>query len=330
MKKRLMTMLLTCTTLMTLTGMSLAGCGTAASGESTGASSDTTADAPAASQSTSGSTESAADSSTTADSAASSASVQTVQAGKLRVAMECAYAPYNWTQPDDSNGAVQIAESKDYANGYDVMMAQKIADSLGLKLEVVKLDWDSLIPAVQSGTVDCVIAGQSITAERMQSVDFSDPYFYASIVTLTKSDSKYASAKSIADLSGAKATSQINTIWYDTCIPQIPDVDKQSAQKTAPQMLVALDSGATDIVVTDMPTAKAALVAYPDLKLLDFSGSDGDYKVSDEDVNIGCSMKKGNTALKTAINAVVDKMTADDFNKLMDQAISVQPMSTSN
>ena len=308
-------MLLTCTTLMTLTGMSLAGCGTAASGESTGASSDTTADAPAASQSTSGSTESAADSSTTADSAAASASVQTVQAGKLRVAMECAYAPYNWTQPDDSNGAVQIAESKDYANGYDVMMAQKIADSLGLKLEVVKLDWDSLIPAVQSGTVDCVIAGQSITAERMQSVDFSDPYFYASIVTLTKSDSKYASAKSIADLSGAKATSQI---------------DKQSAQKTAPQMLVALDSGATDIVVTDMPTAKAALVAYPDLKLLDFSGSDGDYKVSDEDVNIGCSMKKGNTALKTAINAVVDKMTADDFNKLMDQAISVQPMSTSN
>ena len=103
-----------------------------------------------------------------------------------------------------------------------------------------------------------------------------------------------------------------------------------AAQKTAPQMLVALDSGATDIVVTDMPTAKAALVAYPDLKLLDFSGSDGDYKVSDEDVNIGCSMKKGNTALKTAITAVVDKMTADDFNKLMDQAISVQPMSTSN
>ena len=301
----------------------LMACGSSSADSAVSASADSAAAAQTQSSQDTGT--SAADTS-----AAASASVQTVQAGKLRVAMECAYAPYNWTQPDDSNGAVQIAESKDYANGYDVMMAQKIADSLGLKLEVVKLDWDSLIPAVQSGTVDCVIAGQSITAERMQSVDFSDPYFYASIVTLTKSDSKYASAKSIADLSGAKATSQINTIWYDTCIPQIPDVDKQSAQKTAPQMLVALDSGATDIVVTDMPTAKAALVAYPDLKLLDFSGSDGDYKVSDEDVNIGCSMKKGNTALKTAINAVVDKMTADDFNKLMDQAISVQPMSTSN
>ena len=77
----------------------------------------------------------------------------------LRVAMECGYAPYNWTQSDDSNGAVPIEDSKDYAYGYDVMMAKKIADKLGCELQIVKLDWDSLIPAVQSGTVDCVIAG---------------------------------------------------------------------------------------------------------------------------------------------------------------------------
>ena len=82
----------------------------------------------------------------------------------LRVAMECGYAPYNWTQSDDSNGAVPIEDSKDYAYGYDVMMAKKIADKLGCELQIVKLDWDSLIPAVQSGTVDCVIAGQSITS----------------------------------------------------------------------------------------------------------------------------------------------------------------------
>ena len=81
----------------------------------------------------------------------------------LKVAMECGYAPYNWTQPDDSNGAVQISGSSDYAYGYDVMMAKKIADELGYDLEIVKLDWDSLVPAVQSGQVDCVIAGQSIT-----------------------------------------------------------------------------------------------------------------------------------------------------------------------
>ena len=80
------------------------------------------------------------------------------------VGMECNYAPYNWTQPDDSNGAVPINDSSDYAYGYDVMIAKKIADALGYELQIVKLDWDSLVPAVQSGTVDCVIAGQSITS----------------------------------------------------------------------------------------------------------------------------------------------------------------------
>ena len=107
----------------------------------------------------------------------------------LTVAMECAYAPYNWTQNDDANGAVEIRGSSDYAYGYDVMMAKKIGEALGQKVQIVKLDWDSLIPAVMSGDVDCVIAGQSITAERAAQVDFSDPYYYASIVTLTKKDS---------------------------------------------------------------------------------------------------------------------------------------------
>lgn len=245
----------------------------------------------------------------------------------LTVAMECAYAPYNWTQSDDSNGAVEIRGSSDYAYGYDVMMAKKIGEALGQKVQIVKLDWDSLIPAVMSGDVDCVIAGQSITAERAAQVDFSDPYYYASIITLTKKDSAYANAASVADLAGATATSQLGTIWYDTCLPQIENANILPAQETAPAMLVALNSGACDIVVTDRPTAQAALVAYPDFTLLDFGGGDSDFKVSEEDINIGISMKKGNTALQSAINEVLSTMTADDYNAMMDEAISVQPLS---
>ena len=245
----------------------------------------------------------------------------------LTVAMECAYAPYNWTQSDNSNGAVEIRGSSDYAYGYDVMMAKKIGEALGQKVQIVKLDWDSLIPAVMSGDVDCVIAGQSITAERAAQVDFSDPYYYASIITLTKKDSAYANAASVADLAGATATSQLGTIWYDTCLPQIENANILPAQETAPAMLVALNSGACDIVVTDRPTGQAALVAYPDFTLLDFGGGDGDFQVSDEDINIGISMKKGNTALKDAINEVLATMTTDDYNTLMDEAISVQPLS---
>ena len=245
----------------------------------------------------------------------------------LKVAMECGYAPYNWTQPTDENGAVQISDSTEYAYGYDVMMAKYICEELGYKLEIVKMDWDSLVPAVVSGTVDCVIAGQSITAERQEVVDFTDPYYYASIITLTKSDSKYADAKGVADLAGATCTSQLNTIWYDNCLPQIADANILPAQESAPAMLVALEADKCDIVVTDQPTGLAACVAYPDFTLLDFSDSDDPFEVSDEDINIGISLQKGNTELKDAINSVLEKMTAEDYEEMMNEAISVQPLS---
>ena len=244
----------------------------------------------------------------------------------LRVAMECGYAPYNWTQPTAGNDAVPIADSDDYANGYDVMMAKYIAESLGKELEIVKLDWDSLVPAVQSGVVDCVIAGQSITSARLQMVDFSDPYYYASIVCLVKKDSPYASAKGVADLAGATCTSQMNTVWYDVCLPQIPDANILPAQDSAPAMLVALNADRVDLICTDMPTATAATVAYPDMLLLDFTGSDDNFEVSQEEINIGISMRKGNTELKDAINEALSKLTVDDYNEMMDQAISIQPL----
>ena len=245
----------------------------------------------------------------------------------LRVAMECAYAPYNWTQTDDSNGAVPISGTNDYAYGYDVMMAKLIAESMGKELEIVKLDWDSLVPAVSSGDVDLVIAGQSITAERLEVVDFSDPYFYASIVTLTKADSKYASAASVADLAGATCTSQLGTIWYDICLPQIPEANILTAQETAPAMLVALESGAVDLVVTDMPTALAATAVYSDMVLLDFTGTEGEFEVSEEEINLGISMEKGNTELLEAVNAVLATLTGEDYEAMMADAIAVQPLS---
>ena len=244
----------------------------------------------------------------------------------LTVAMECIYAPYNWTQSDDSNGAVPIKGSSDYAYGYDVMMAKTIAEALGQELQIVKLDWDSLVPAVQSGTVDCAIAGQSITSERMQSVDFSDPYYYASIVTLVRSDSPYASAQSVSELDGAVCTSQLNTVWYDVCLPQIPNADILPAQDSAPAMMVALNSGKCDVVVTDQPTALAACVAYPNFTLLDFSASGEDYEVSEEEINIGVSMQKGNDTLRNAINEVLSTMSAEDYAAQMEEAISLQPL----
>lgn len=166
------------------------------------------------------------------DASASTAAADSVlTTGILRVGMECAYAPYNWTQSDDSNGAVPIYESNEYANGYDVMMAKKICEANGWTLEVHKMDWDSIPMAVQSGAIDCGICGQSITPEREETMDFSEPYYYASIVTLTKKDSSYASATGLSGLAGATCTSQINTVWYDKFLPQIENANILAAQK---------------------------------------------------------------------------------------------------
>ena len=254
-----------------------------------------------------------------------------VEDGVLTIGMECAYAPYNWTQADDSNGAVPIKDSNEYANGYDIMIAKKICEANGWELEVVRSDWDSLVPGVQSGTLDAAIAGQSMTAERSKQVDFAGPYFYATMVCVTKADSKFADAKSIADLAGGTCTAQIATIWYDQCLPQIEGAQIQTAAETAPAMLMALETDTVDFICTDMPTAMGALAAYPDMKILDFSGTDGDFQFSDEvraeNVNIGISVMKGNTVLKDAMDKVLSTMTADDFNQMMDEAIAIQPLS---
>ncbi len=253
-----------------------------------------------------------------------------VEDGVLTIAMECAYAPYNWMQSDDSNGAVPISNVPgSYANGYDVMIAKMICEANGWELEIVQSDWDSLVPGVQTGTFDAAIAGQSMTATRAEQVDFAGPYFYATIVCLTKSDSPFANAASIADLSGGRCTAQLATIWYDQCLPQIEGAAIQSAAETAPAMLMALETGMVDFVCTDMPTAQGAVAAYPGMVILDFSGTDGDFQFSEavraENVNIGVSMMKGNTVLKEKIDAVLGTMTADDFNAMMAQAIAIQP-----
>ena len=315
MKKNLK--VLTTTAVAVVAMASLSACGGSATSATTAETKAESADANAES-SESAETEKSAD--------AKDAKADSADKKVLKVAMECAYAPYNWTQPDDSNGAVPIADSNEYAYGYDVMMAKKIADELGYDLQIVRLDWDSLIPAVQTGQVDCVIAGQSITKERQEAVDFTDPYYYASIVTLVKAGGKYENATSVADLAGATCTSQQSTIWYTVCLPQIQDANILSATASAPDMLMSLEADKCDIVVTDQPTGKGALVAYPDFKMLEFGGGDDDFQVSDEDINIGISLKKGNTELKDAINGVLATMDKDDYAKMMDEAISVQPM----
>ena len=112
---------------------------------------------------------------------------------------------------DDSNGGVKIDGNAEYAGGYDVEIAKKIAEGLGKELVIVKTEWDGLVPALTSGKIDAIIAGMSPTEERKETIDFSDNYYKSNLVMVVKKGGDYEEATSIQDFKGAKITAQLNT-----------------------------------------------------------------------------------------------------------------------
>ncbi len=241
------------------------------------------------------------------------------------IGMECNYAPFNWTQTDDSNGAVAIADGSGYADGYDIRIAKKIAEGLGKKLVVEKIEWDGLTLAVQSGKIDAIIAGMSPTQERQATIDFTDPYYETGLVMVVRKDGAYASAASLSDFAGAKVTGQMNTFHYDV-IDQIEGVEKQNAMADFPSMIVALRSGAIDAYVADTNSAEAALKANDDLAMITFAEGKGFVTTPDE-VAVSIGIKKGNTELADQINKILAGISAEERQKIMDAATDDQPLS---
>ena len=247
------------------------------------------------------------------------------QAQTLRVGMECNYAPYNWTQaePDAEGHAVAIAAGG-YADGYDVRIAQIIADKLGMELEIVKTEWDGLTPALLSGNIDVIIAGMSPTEERKLTIDFTDAYYVTELCVVVRKDSKFAQAQSLADLAGAKITGQMSTFHYDE-IDQIPGVVKMPAQDTFPTMIVAVSSGAIDGYIADRPGAVSATASNPDLTFVTFEAGKG-FEIAPEDAEIAVGIRQG-SELKEKINEILAAISDDERNAIMDAAVAAQPLS---
>ena len=247
----------------------------------------------------------------------------TALADTLRVGMECNYAPYNWTQAEESEYAVPLAAGG-YADGYDVRIARRLADALGMDLEIVKIEWDGLTMALMSGKIDAIIAGMSPTEERKLTIDFTDPYYESDLVMVVRKDGAYAEATSLADFAGARITGQLNTFHY-TVIDQIPDVKKQTAMDPFPAMIVALNAGAIDGYVSERPGAVSAVTANPELTFVSFNEGEG-FVASPEDVAIAVGVVKG-SALKDSINAALAEISREERQQIMDDAVAAQPLS---
>ena len=244
---------------------------------------------------------------------------------QFKVGMECNYPPFNWTQTTNANGAVPIAGSKEFAGGYDVEIAKLLAAGMGKELIIVKTAWDGLAPAVQSGSIDGIIAGMSPTAERKLTIDFSDHYYRSNLVVVVQKGSKFEKATSLKDLSGAKITAQLTTFHY-TVIDQIPNVVKQTAMDDFPAMRVALESGIVDGYVSEKPEGVSATTANAKFAMVEFAPGKG-FKASDDDVAIAVGIRKGNTELTTSINKILAGLSEAQRTSIMDKAIKNQPAS---
>ncbi|KOS68447.1 ABC transporter substrate-binding protein [Lysinibacillus contaminans] len=244
------------------------------------------------------------------------------EGGEFRIGMEAGYPPFNWTQQGDANGAVKIADNAEYAGGYDIQMAKKIAEGLGKELVVVKMEWDGLVPALQSEKIDAIIAGMSPTEERKKTIDFTENYYTSDFVMVIKKGSKYENAKSIQDFSGAKVTSQLNTSNYDV-IDQINGVEKQTAMESFPAMRVALEAGKIDGYVAERPEGISAQAANEKFTFVSFEGEKGfDTDISNTSIAVGA--RKGDANIEK-INEILKGISEDDRQQIMEDAILQQP-----
>lgn len=238
----------------------------------------------------------------------------------IRIGMECAYAPYNWTQFAGSEHAVDIGGGE-YADGYDVAIAKLIAEQLGMRLEIVKTEWDGLPPSLTSGKIDLIIAGMTDTPERRETLDFTAPYWISDVVLVIRKDSPYISATSLADFAGAKVTGQQATIHYDL-IDKIEGVEKLEAYADFPTMLMALSSGKIDAYVAESPTAMAAMLSNPDVTYISFAGDKG----FGEEVSVSVGLRQGEDELKAAVDEILNGITDSQRTQIMEQAIARQPL----
>ena len=233
------------------------------------------------------------------------------------VGMECAYAPFNWTENLKSDTNYPIEGTNLYAEGYDVQMAKKIADSLNYRLVIKAIEWDGLIPALQAGQIDAIIAGMSDTEERRANVDFTVAYYKSTHVLVMDKNSSYINGTTLNDFAGANVVGQIETL-YDSLIDQLVGVNHLTPLADVPTIITSIKSKRADITILEEPVAKGVIETNPDLTYIKLQSG---FNVSEEDVCVAIAVKKGNQDLQSKINEVLNQITEENRNSLMNQAI---------
>lgn len=251
---------------------------------------------------------------------ASASAAQLGDGKTLRVGMEAAYAPYNWQVSEESDYTIPIESvSGAYADGYDVQVAKMIAEGLGMEPVAVKLEFGSLIDALNNGQIDIVCAGMSVTPEREDAAAFSDSYVDDDIIMICKNDSAFAGATTFAELAGASILGQAATM-YDDVIEQIPDVNHMTPAETQPMVVENLMNGTCDIITYSMLSAPKLLEVYPELVVLDMEDSFEDSLMPDN-----AAVANENKAILDQVNEIIAGIDDEERQDMWSACMDRQP-----
>ncbi len=240
----------------------------------------------------------------------------------LRVGMEAAYAPYNWQVESESDTTIPIENvSGAYADGYDVQVAKVVAEGLGMEPVAVKMEFGSLVDALNNGTIDIICAGMSVTPERAETVDFTDSYIDDEVVIVTKKDSSYASATKLSDFSGASVLGQKDT-FYDDLIDEIPDVNHLTPVVTVPLVVDAIENGTCDAITFSSMSLPNLLENYPDLVKVELADGEGFSDPANPD---NAAIAKGQDEILEKLNEIIDGLSEKERLALWQDCMDRQP-----
>ena len=246
--------------------------------------------------------------------------LETIQEkGKLVVGMSADYAPYEFHYIDE-NG-------KDVIGGFDVDIANEIADAIGVELVIQEMDFDALVSALPAGKVDVVISGMNPTEERAKVVDFSDIYYNSQHGILVRAEDadKY---KTFADLEGAKVGAQLGSTQEQIAKAEIPNADLQLLANVN-NLILELKSGKVDAIVMEKPVAEMAVKNNPDLAV-----GEPTYEEKTNSKYVGTIQKvlvegpsKNNPELLAKINEVINEL--NESGKMDDYILKANELAAS-
>ena len=247
---------------------------------------------------------------------------------KLVIGLECAYQPFNWSDTKQNEFNVKVSNKANlYVDGYDVQIAKILGQKLNMEVEFMQIDWLSLIPELEFGTINAVIAGMTDTEERRQTIDFTDEYYRSELVLVVK--------KSVADsyvevlnsndftslISGQVVVSQTSTVTDDVINIFKDNHGAIHANPVDSFALAATDvsNGSAFAMTAELPVAQSIVSSFSDLGIIHIEQSILGETQSELGVSIG--IQKGNTELQEKLNAALSKITTEQRVQLMTEAV---------